>query len=250
MRLLWEQEVVGSNPVTPISDKGKIKMSYLIANIPPVEVFIRKEFLYDFQTDENGKLKGKGEYESAHFLTVKSIPNQALYFESLIHDYGAVYDKLPIHAYVWKTNVDQSKLYPLDWLQLWDCMSYNISVIRKERLRNARCEVVMKDKTREPGYYLFTVDTCSSEPNEVNVSWAETPNEHKSFNIIKLDNGQFAAQPNNRILWMHQSQTPTSQLKVPYFKFSTKYYFCENQDRWSASKATKFNYDEESNDIT
>ena len=225
-------------------------MSYLIANVPPVEVFIRKEFLYDFQTDENGKLKGKGEYESAHFLTVKSIPNQALYFESLIHDYGAVYDKLPIHAYVWKTNVDQSKLYPLDWLQLWDCMSYNISVIRKERLRNARCEVVMKDKTREPGYYLFTVDTCSSEPNEVNVSWAETPNEHKSFNIIKLDNGQFAAQPNNRILWMHQSQTPTSQLKVPYFKFSTKYYFCENQDRWSASKATKFNYDEESNDTT
>ena len=225
-------------------------MSYLIANVPPVEVFIRKEFLYDFQTDENGKLKGKGEYESAHFLTVKSIPNQALYFESLIHDYGAVYDKLPIHAYVWKTNVDQSKLYPLDWLQLWDCMSYNISVIRKERLRNARCEVVMKDKTREPGYYLFTVDTCSSDPNEVNVSWAETPNEHKSFNIIKLDNGQFAAQPNNRILWMHQSQTPTSQLKVPYFKFSTKYYFCENQDRWSASKATKFNYDEESNDIT
>ena len=225
-------------------------MSYLIANIPPVEVFIRKEFLYDFQTDENGKLKGKGEYESAHFLTVKSIPNQALYFESLIHDYGAVYDKLPIHAYVWKTNVDQSKLYPLDWLQLWDCMSYNISVIRKERLRNARCEVVMKDKTKEPGYYLFTVDTCSSEPNEVNVSWAETPNEHKSFNIIKLDNGQFAAQPNNRILWMHQSQTPTSQLKVPYFKFSTKYYFCENQDRWSASKATKFNYDEDSNDIT
>ena len=225
-------------------------MSYLIANVPPVEVFIRKEFLYDFQTDENGKLKGKGEYESAHFLTVKSIPNQALYFESLIHDYGAVYDKLPIHAYVWKTNVDQSKLYPLDWLQLWDCMSYNISVIRKERLRNARCEVVMKDKTKEPGYYLFTVDTCSSEPNEVNVSWAETPNEHKSFNIIKLDNGQFAAQPNNRILWMHQSQTPTSQLKVPYFKFSTKYYFCENQDRWSASKATKFNYDEESNDIT
>ena len=225
-------------------------MSYLIANVPPVEVFIRKEFLYDFQTDENGKLKGKGEYESAHFLTVKSIPNQALYFESLIHDYGAVYDKLPIHAYVWKTNVDQSKLYPLDWLQLWDCMSYNISVIRKERLRNARCEVVMKDKTREPGYYLFTVDPCSSDPNEVNVSWAETPNEHKSFNIIKLDNGQFAAQPNNRILWMHQSQTPTSQLKVPYFKFSTKYYFCENQDRWSASKATKFNYDEESNDIT
>ena len=218
-------------------------MAYLIANIPPIEVFIRKEFLYDFLTDQKGNQLGKGEYESAHWLTVKSIRNQALYFESLIHDYGAVYDKLPIHAYVWRTNVDQGKLYPLDWLQLWDGMSYNISVIRKEGLRNARCEVIMKDKSMAPGYYLFTVDTCASEPNEVNVSWAETPNEHKSFNIIKLDNGQFAAQPNNRIIWKHQSHTPTSDLKRPYFKFSTKSWFCEDQDRWSAAAATNFNYD-------
>ena len=218
-------------------------MAYLIANIPPIEVFVRKEFLYDFLTNQNGKLLGDGEYESAHWLTVKSIPNQALYFESLIHDYGAVYDKLPLHAFVWRKDIIPSKLYPLDWLQLWDCMSYNISVIRKERLRNAKCEVVMKDKSRASGYYLFTVDTCASDPNEVDVGWSETPNEHKSFNIIKLDNGQFAAQPNNRIIWRHQSQTPSSNLKTPYFKFSTKKWFCENQDRWSASDATKFNYD-------
>jgi len=174
-------------------------MAYLIANIPPIEVFVRKEFLYDFLTNQNGKLLGDGEYESAHWLTVKSIPNQALYFESLIHDYGAVYDKLPLHAFVWRKDIIPSKLYPLDWLQLWDCMSYNISVIRKERLRNAKCEVVMKDKSRASGYYLFTVDTCASDPNEVDVGWSETPNEHKSFNIIKLDNGQFAAQPKNHM---------------------------------------------------
>jgi hypothetical protein len=218
-------------------------MAYLIANIPPIEVFVRKEFLYDFLTDQNGKSLGKDEYESAHWLTVKSIPNQALYFESLIHDYGAVYDKLPLHAFVWRKDVDVRKLYPLDWLQLWDCMSYNISVIRKEGLRNARCEVMMKDKSRAPGYYLFTVDPCASDPNEVDVGWSETPNEHKSFNIIKLDNGQFAAQPNNRIIWRHQSQTPSSDLKIPYFKFSTRKWFCEDQDRWSASGATNFNYD-------
>jgi len=218
-------------------------MAYLIANIPPIEVFVRKEFLYDFLTDQNGKSLGKDEYESAHWLTVKSIPNQALYFESLIHDYGAVYDKLPLHAFVWRKDVDVRKLYPLDWLQLWDCMSYNISVIRKESLRNARCEVMMKDKSRAPGYYLFTVDPCASDPNEVDVGWSETPNEHKSFNIIKLDNGQFAAQPNNRIIWRHQSQTPSSDLKIPYFKFSTRKWFCEDQDRWSASGATNFNYD-------
>ena len=217
-------------------------MAYLVANTPPTEVFIRKEFLYDFTKDNKGKLLGEDEYESAHWITAKSIPNQALYFESFIHDYGALFDKLPIHAFVWKTDIDKNNLYPLDWLQLWDCFSYNISVIKKQRLRNARCEVIMKDKSRAPGYYLFTIDSCSSDPNEIDVSWSETPNEHKSFNIIKLDNGQFAAQPNNRILWKHQSQTPSTDLKIPYFKFSTKTWICENSDRWSAAGSTTFTY--------
>ncbi len=33
-------------------------MSYLVANIPPVEVLIDKRFLYDFQKDESGKFLG------------------------------------------------------------------------------------------------------------------------------------------------------------------------------------------------
>jgi len=217
-------------------------MAYLVANVPPIEVFILKEFLYDFNKDNKGKLLGENEYESAHWITTKSIPNQALYFESFVHNYGALYDKLPIHAFVWKTDIDRNNMYPLDWLQLWDCFSYNISVIKKQRLRNARCEVIMKDKSKAPGYYLFTIDSCSSDPNEIDVSWSETPNEHKSFNIIKLDNGQFAAQPNNRILWKHQSQTPSTDLKIPYFKFSTKTWICENSDRWSAAGSTTFTY--------
>jgi hypothetical protein len=217
-------------------------MSYLVANIAPIEIFIRKEFLYDFTKDNKGKLLGEDEYESAHWITTKSIPNQALYFESFVHDCGALYDKLPIHAFVWKTDIDKNNLYPLDWLQLWDCFSYNISIIKKQRLRNARCEVIMKDRSKAPGYYLFTIDSCSSDPNEMDVSWSETPNEHKSFNIIKLDNGQFAAQPNNRILWKHQSQTLSTNLKIPYFKFSTRTWVCENSDRWSAAGSTTFTY--------
>jgi hypothetical protein len=220
-------------------------MSYLVASIPPIEVFIRKEFLYDFTKDSKNNLLGENEYESAHWITTKSIPNQALYFESFLHDYGALYDKLPIHAFVWKTDIDKNNIYPLDWLQLWDCFSYNISVIKKQRLRNARCEVIMKDKSKAPGQYLFTIDSCSSDPNELDISWSETPNEHKSFNIIKLDNGQFAAQPNNRVLWKHQSQTPSTDLKTPYFKFSTKTWICENSDRWSAAGSSTFTYIDE-----
>ena len=95
-------------------------MSYLVANIPPIEVYIRKEILYDFQTDDNGKLLGKDEWEKGHWVSVKSIPNRALLFETYVDKFGAVYDKLPIHAFHWRLPESKETIYPLDYLQLWD----------------------------------------------------------------------------------------------------------------------------------
>ena len=37
-------------------------MSYLLANIPPIEVYVDKRFLYDFQKDEKGNYLGEGEW--------------------------------------------------------------------------------------------------------------------------------------------------------------------------------------------
>lgn len=207
-------------------------MAYLLANIPPIEVWVRKEFLTDFSG-------GEGEYLKGNWVTVKSIPNQALYFETYIWEWGALYDKLPLHAFVWKTDVEE--FYTLGSLQLWDCLSYNISVITKQSIRNSRCEVLMKTDKRQPGTYLFTVDTCHSEPNEPNTGWSETPNEHKSYNIIRLDNGQFAAQPNNRILWKNQSLTGEPPSGRPPFRFSTRTWLCESEDSWSSGDG--YNYE-------
>ena len=106
-------------------------MSYLVANIPPIEVYVDKKFLYDFQKDANGKFLGDGEWERGHWVSVKSIPNRALLFETYIDSFGAVYDKLPLHAFRWRELETDDKIYPLDFLQLWDCLSYNISVIEK-----------------------------------------------------------------------------------------------------------------------
>ena len=44
---------------------------------------------------------------------------------------------------------------------------------------------------------MFTIDNGSTNL-ERNVTYSEVPSEHKSFNILKLENGQFFAQPNNR----------------------------------------------------
>ena len=208
-------------------------MSYLVANVPPIEVWIDKRYLYDFQKDENGNLLGEGEWEKGHWVSVKSIPNRALLFETYIDKFGAVYDKLPISAFRWHLNSLETE-YPLDFLQLWDCLSYNISVIEKRVLRGTKTYTTMKDRSIASGEYLFTIDTAHSDPNEVDTGWSETPNEHKCYNISKLDNGQFCAQPNNRTRWYQPSRTD-SITSIPYFRYSTKIWRCEDYGKWRPS---------------
>ena len=54
---------------------------------------------------------------------------------------------------------------------------------------------------------MFTIDNANSTNLERNVTYSETPSQHKSFNILKLENGHFAAQPNNRVIFYDKSYT-------------------------------------------
>lgn len=219
-------------------------MSYLVANVPPIEVLIDKRFLYDFEKDPTtGKYLGEGEYEKGHWVTVKSIPNRALLFETYVDRFGAVYDKLPIHAFRWRPLEENDTVYPLDFLQLWDCLSYNISVIEKRVLRNVVTYTTMKDQTTVQGEYLFTIDTAHSDPNEIDCGWSESPNEHKCYNISKLDNGQFCAQPNNRTKWYQTARTQNVKEK-PYFRYSTRVWKSEEYSKWRPSD-TQWDYTQE-----
>ena len=111
-------------------------MAFLCANIPHVEVYVKKEYLYDHE-------KGHGELVEGIWVTVKSIQGRALYFETYLPEYGAVYDKLPISAFVWKDDYLHSDQLPLDTLQIWDCFDYDITLIKKPML--ADCEFFGKD---------------------------------------------------------------------------------------------------------
>jgi hypothetical protein len=70
---------------------------------------------------------------------------------------------------------------------------------------------------------------------------SELDQEHKSFNVIKLDNGQFAIQPNNRVLFQDASLIP-SDLGVPDFKVCTQNYQVENGDKWSVGHTDDWQY--------
>jgi hypothetical protein len=212
-------------------------MAFLVHSLPLQSVYVRKEFLYDHE-------RGHGEFTPGIWVSVKSVEAKALYFETLLTDYGALYDKLPISAFVWKT--DHGELLPLDVLQLWDCFDYDITVIQKPLL--SRCEFFGKDRRMHSGEYCFTIDNCHRDTSILDTNFSEHDPEHKSFNVIKLDNGQFAAQPNNRVIWRDSSLTPENLL-TPDFKVCTQNYKVETEPKWSVGHTEEWQYktlDEES----
>ena len=204
-------------------------MAFLVHPLPLVNVYVRKEYLYDLE-------KGHGEYTPGIWVSVKSVQYKALYFETLLTDYGALYDKLPLSAFVWKK--DHGDL-PLDVLQLWDCFDYDITVVQKPIL--SRCEFFGKDKKMHAGEYEFTIDNAHRDSSIIDTNFSEHDPEHKSFNIIKLDNGQFAAQPNNRVIFTDQSLVHPNR-KMPDFKVCTQNYTVENTPKWSVGHTDEWQY--------
>ena len=203
-------------------------MSYIIASLPPLKCFVRREFLYNFT-------KGFGELEPAVWVSIKALRGQVFRIESLLPNYGALYDKLPLHAYVWREDVfseDSDVDLPIDTLQLWDCMGYRFTVLEKIGLRNLGVKFLGKDKAWHHGRYLFTVDFCA-DGQDLDTGFTEQAEEHKSFNFIMLENGQFACQPNNRCLWYDQSLIP-AEVRFPDFQAAKTFWTVDGTRKWSA----------------
>jgi hypothetical protein len=74
---------------------------------------------------------------------------------------------------------------------------------------------------------MFTLDNYHVNTDQADYSTAEVPAEHKSFNVIELENGQYALYPNNRMRVYDNSLTPKNP-KMPDFLVSTEYYQVEN----------------------
>ena len=89
---------------------------------------------------------------------------------------------------------------------------------------------------------IFTIDSCHPDTNIPNISYSESHQDHKSFNIIKFDNGYFAAQPNNRVLFYDKSRSPT-KMKKPDYKVSTVEYAVEDIVKWTAGDQDDYFYE-------
>src|SRR5450755_469215 len=65
-----------------------------------------------------------------------------------------------------QATASETPMQPLDWLQFWDCFSYEMTVTVFERLQDSRVRVQFKDRSWEGGQYMFTFDWCESEDAE------------------------------------------------------------------------------------
>ena len=196
-------------------------MSYLNSNIPPLYCSVRKEYLYDLKSHY-------GESEECVVFGFASIATRAILFHALLPN-GAVYYRLPISAFFQKhlqrTEVPDMQV---DELQLWNCFSYHPAVTNYSFLDGQRGKFFGKDKKMYPGEYLFTIDWAHPDSNVLDTEHSEISHEHKCAHILALDNGNYAAQPNNRILWNIPSFT-TSDAK-PDYKVQTTTWNVENKD--------------------
>lgn len=180
-------------------------MSYLTENIPYFRCYVRNEFLYNHT-------KGTGEYTEGEVFGVDSVLNRALGWHVMLET-GAVFWRLPLHALCWKKDVERPLLSDA---QMFDNISRYISVTTFDFLKYRTGTVKLRSGKIVLFEYMFTVDYAESP-------YGESPQDHKCSHILKLQNGNFASMPNNRILWDYLDKTD----KKPDYLTNQTVHICE-----------------------
>jgi hypothetical protein len=132
----------------------------LVANVPPVKVWVRREYLRDLRD-------GHGEYTPGYWVTCKSLTWSCSYtFETYLTEYGALYDKLPISAFLvlgfqppGKTSRSPTPDLELTDLQFWNGFDTGLTVIEKNLIYNMEFQVMTRsagDNDGRPTYLRLT----------------------------------------------------------------------------------------------
>tara|TARA_E500000318_G_scaffold28226_1_gene28419 strand:+ start:937 stop:1515 length:579 start_codon:yes stop_codon:yes gene_type:complete len=187
----------------------------------------------------------KGEQDCVVF-GIASISGRAILFHCMLSN-GAVYYRLPISAFFQKRfNRAEVQDMQVDELQLWNCFSYWPSVHKFDFLAGVDGKFLGKDKKFYGGTYLFTIDWAHPDTNILDVEHSEIPQEHKCAHILALTNGNYAAQPNNRILWHVNNYTTDNSW--PDYKVQNTIWDVEGSE-WVTEDTDKMFYEiEKKND--
>ena len=209
-------------------------MSYLNANIPIQYAQIKKEYLYDLT-------RHVGEVEDCIIFGITSLAGRAILFHAIMEN-GAVFYRLPISAFIQRGfKPEEVPKRRLDELELWNSFSYYPAVTTWDFLSGSSGKYIGKDKKWHHGRYLFTVDWGHPDANILNSDHSEIPHEHKCAHIMALEDGNYAAQPNNRIIWDITSFTVRDE--IPDWKVQTSEWDVEDSGRFRTEDTDKYFYE-------
>lgn len=192
-------------------------------NIPPIEAKVRLEFMNQHDPQY------VGQFVDCQIFAAASIPGQSVLFHFVCPD-GGIWWRMPIHAFCWK----ECEAKPLTELVLWDCFSYHMTCFTADLLRNKRVQVTGRDKSIMEGQYVFTLDWFGD-------GFSEVPGQHKSGHVIRLDEGNFAIQPNNRMRLFDPNFTTNSE-RIPR-KIANQLYTSESAGKWVTEDSDEYMYD-------
>lgn len=159
-----------------------------VSNLPSLKVRVWDEYL----TDDPGRT----ESTEAYLVAVKSEINQALKFTVYLES-GALWSGLTIDTLTcsrYPVMKGLCKVYSLQELQPYSCLSNNIQAIEYTFMKNYKGTFNI-GKEKVSGWYLFTIETIGSG------TLADDPEQFKTFNVVQLENSQLAALPNNFCNW-------------------------------------------------
>ncbi len=208
-------------------------MAYLNANIPPEYAQIRREYLYD------GK-KHHGEVEDCIVFGISCMSGRAILWHAIMEN-GAIFYRLPITAFIQRGF--QPKDVPIRRLDELNLEFFQLlpAVTLYDILSGQHGKYIGKDKKWHHGNYLFTIDFAHPDSNILDTEHSEIPHEHKCAHIIALHDGNYAAQPNNRIIWDLPSFTVKDN--IPDWKVQTNEWSVEDSGKWITEDTDKFFYE-------
>ena len=163
-------------------------MPELNANIPPIDCYVRGNFLRN-QEDSHDQ------YFPCVIFGVSSVQNRSPLFHFIMED-GGLWWRMPINAFCKEPGTPEVDLHEL---VLWNSFSPNVAVTKFANLTNLKMSYRDRNRNVVSGKYLFTLDWHNPESNRLDDGYSETPNEHKCGHVIQRDDGNYAIQPNNRV---------------------------------------------------
>ncbi len=194
-------------------------MPDLNANIPYLWGYVRDSYLHAPATGGQPD-PAITSLTECYVFGAKAIINRPLGFHVQL-DNGAVFWSLPLSAIVWKPDFEPlsaDENERLSLLQWWDCQSSSLAVTVFKYLEGYTVDCRNRNGDWMRGRYLFTIDDHYADANALPVGYAEDQ-DAKCFHLIQLDNGNYAAYPNNYLRWHNLNHvTPYDTDNPPKYK--------------------------------